>query len=209
VAGNPKPRPRPLRVAALVALPLFAWLAAQASAGHLAGFDLPVRAAVHSHAAPWLTSLMRDVTHIGDSPVLLPLGGLILAYLLNAGRRRAAVRFAVTVLGGEALNELLKLIFHRPRPESIFDVPIPGSYSFPSGHALVSVCFYGALAVLLAARFQSRATRVAVWVAAAAVAALVGLSRVYLGVHYPSDVLGGYAVAVVWLAAVQAYSHPR
>ena len=75
---------------------------------------------------------------------------------------------------------------------------------FPSGHALLSFCLYGVLAAVLAARLKGRRARALVWAAAALLVLLVGLSRLYLGVHYPSDVLAGYAAAFVWVVAVAA-----
>src|ERR1700682_753225 len=117
------------------------------------------------------------------------------------GRRRPAILLVVAAAGAVALDELLKLVFHRPRPEAYFGYPLPSSYSFPSGHAVSSCCFYGVLAAIVTARMRSRAAKSAVWTAAALMAALIGLSRIYLGVHYPSDVVAGYAVAVVWVAA--------
>jgi undecaprenyl-diphosphatase len=101
------------------------------------------------------------------------------------------------------LDQILKLCFHRPRPEAFFGLAIPATYSFPSGHALTATCFYGVLAGLLAARTRPLAGKAGLWALAATLAALIGLSRVYLGVHYPSDVLAGYAAAVVWMAAVR------
>jgi undecaprenyl-diphosphatase len=79
---------------------------------------------------------------------------------------------------------------------------LPSSNSFPSGHAFFAASFFGGLAALLTGRIQSRALRVAVWVTAAVLSLLVGLSRVYLGVHYPSDVLAGFAAAIIWVSAV-------
>jgi len=107
-------------------------------------------------------------------------------------------------LGGEGLNQILKHLFARSRPEAFFGYTLPSSYSFPSGHAVVSCCFYGALAAILTRRMESGAKKLAIWAVAALMAALIGFSRIYLGVHYPSDVLAGYAAAIVWVSAVRA-----
>jgi undecaprenyl-diphosphatase len=98
----------------------------------------------------------------------------------------------------------MKLLFYRPRPEPFFGLASPITHSFPSGHAMVSCCFFGVLAMILAAREPSRARRISIFAAAAILVALMGFSRVYLGFHYPTDVLAGYAAAVVWLAVVRA-----
>src|ERR1700687_1389107 len=116
------------------------------------------------------------------------------------GRNRAAILLVVAAAGAVALDELLKLVFHRARPGAYFGDPLASSYCFPNRHAGFSCCFYGVLAAIVTARMRSRAAKIAVWTAAALMAALIGLSRIYLGVHYPSDVVAGYAVAVVWVA---------
>ncbi|HJT90229.1 MAG TPA: phosphatase PAP2 family protein, partial [Bryobacteraceae bacterium] len=110
----------------------------------------------------------------------------------------------ICALGGQALDEILKLEFRRPRPEAFFGYPEPGSYSFPSGHSVASCCFYGVLAAILTARMRSGARKAGVWTAAGFLVAAIGFSRIYLGVHYPTDVIAGYAAGVVWVAAVRA-----
>jgi undecaprenyl-diphosphatase len=191
--------------AASLAVLLFGWLATQVLRGARQEFDAAVRDTVHAWATPRLTFLMLKVTLSGSELVLVPLGALIVWRLLAAGRRHAAVLLTIASLGGEALNQLLKQMFARPRPsEAFFGYALPQSYSFPSGHALVSCCFFGALAAILTRRNAARVTRYLIWAAAALMAALIGFSRVYLGVHYPSDVLAGYSAAIVWVAAVRA-----
>jgi undecaprenyl-diphosphatase len=97
----------------------------------------------------------------------------------------------------------LKELFARARPQAFFDdYRIPKSFSFPSGHALFAVCFFGGLAVLLSHRLRGRLARILVWAIALVLIFLIGVSRVYLGVHYPTDVLGGFAVGTVWVASV-------
>ena len=88
------------------------------------------------------------------------------------------------------------------RPDPFF-MPKPSTYSFPSGHALISLCFYGLLAGTLTHDMRSKWHRVLVWCAAAVLITLIGLSRVYLGVHWPSDVIAGYAAALIWMGAVR------
>jgi undecaprenyl-diphosphatase len=100
--------------------------------------------------------------------------------------------------GASVLDTVLKLAFHRARPEPYFGYVLPESYSFPSGHALFSFCFFTAGAALLAPRLQHSALRWLVWAVAASLILAIGFSRIYLGVHYPSDVLAGYAVGLIW-----------
>ncbi|HWS52972.1 MAG TPA: phosphatase PAP2 family protein [Pyrinomonadaceae bacterium] len=189
-------------VAAAAALYLFAELAGEVSEGDTRRFDEWALSFVNGFASPPVTSFMRGVTYLGSNEFLLAAGGCALLAFLLAGWRRAAVALAVTMAGAAVLNSVLKLAFRRERPPPFFDTPPPESYSFPSGHALLCFCFYGVLAAVIAARLRGRRPRAFVWAAAALLVALVGLSRLYLGVHYPSDVAAGYAAAFVWVVAV-------
>jgi undecaprenyl-diphosphatase len=189
---------------AALALILFVWLAREVTRGDALRLDTPIRNAVHARSSPPLTAIMRGVSLVGSEVILVPLGAILVWWLVAAKRRRAAVVFAVAALGAEALDQIMKLLFYRPRPEPFFGLASPITHSFPSGHAMVSCCFFGVLAMILAAREPSRARRISIFAAAAILVALMGFSRVYLGFHYPTDVLAGYAAAVVWLAVVRA-----
>ncbi len=186
------------------ALALFVWLSHELAGPEILRFDSSVRNAVHAWASPGLTYFMRAITELGEAPFLIGLGVILVWRLAALGRRRAAVILVVAVAGAEALDGILKLLFRRVRPLAYFGLVQPVTYSFPSGHALVSTIFYGVLAAILTIREPSRARRAAIWTLAALAAGLIGLSRVYLGVHYPSDVLAGYAAAVIWVFAVRA-----
>ncbi len=183
-------------IAALAAALFFAWLASEVARGNTMGFDLAVRGAVHSWASPLLTDAMRGVSELGEPGFAIPLGLLLAANLIWRRRARAAVTLAAAAIGGECLDAILKASFHRVRPAAFFGLPQPEHYSFPSGHAMVSVCFYGTLAAVLAA---GSARKIAYWAFGTGTPLLIGFSRVYLGVHYPTDVFAGYAAAIVWL----------
>jgi undecaprenyl-diphosphatase len=190
--------------AAAAALALFAWLAREILAGQALRFDAAVRQGLHSLASPLLTRAMRGITLLGSEVILAPLGALVTWQLVRIGRRHAAVLFVTAAFGGEALNSILKLVFHRHRPEPFFGYTLPTSFSFPSGHSMVSVCFFGVLAAILTARWERRSRRLAAWISAVVLALAIGASRIYLGVHYPSDVVAGYLAAVIWIGAVRA-----
>jgi len=191
-------------VGAAFALILFGWLANEVWRHETIAFDATVRNAVHGFASPGLTSFFRVVTHFGSELFLVPFGALVVWQLAAAGRRHAAVLFAVAAAGGEALDYILKMLFRRTRPEVFFGYTLPHSYSFPSGHSMLSACFFGVLAAVAAPRFPSLWQKTAIWVTAAASTLLIGLSRIYLGVHYPSDVAAGFAAAVIWVVSVRA-----
>jgi undecaprenyl-diphosphatase len=187
-------------VVAVLALFLFAWIAESVADQHTQRFDLVVRSNIHRHASPTLTRMMIWASFVGGD-------GLAIASILSFGLlayfrwRRAALWIVVTLAGATVLNLALKYAFHRTRPEPYF-VPLPHSYSFPSGHALYSLCFYGVLAALIAGRIRDVYLRVIVWTVAALLILGIGFSRVYLGVHYPSDVVAGYLAATIWVASL-------
>lgn len=191
-------------MAAAAALILFGWLARDVLRHQTIRFDAAVRDGVHSLASPGLTTLFGTITWLGSELFLIPFGALVVWRLAAAGRRQAAVLLVLAAAGGELLDQILKLAFHRGRPASFFGYPLPDSYSFPSGHAMISACFFGVLAAVLTVRMESRGLRVSIWAAAALLALLIGMSRIYLGVHYPSDVAAGYSAAILWVAAVRA-----
>ena len=187
---------------AAAALVLFTWLGREILEGEVLAFDERLRALVHDLASPRLTTLMRAASLYGGPGVLVPAGLVAAVAFLIKGWPRGALLVVVTLAGAGLLNWLLKFSFARVRPASFFDYPLPGSPSFPSGHALYAASVFGGLAVLLTARIQNRLLQLAIWLVAISLILLVGISRVYLGVHYPSDVLAGYAIGIIWVTAV-------
>jgi undecaprenyl-diphosphatase len=188
---------------ALSALLFFAWLAEEMMEGDTARLDSTITSAVHEHAAARLTTVMKVLTMLGSSVVMTPLAILTLAFCYLRREFHALKTLAATFGGALLLEFSLKLAFHRPRPAPFFDLQTPASFSFPSGHALFSFCFFAGLATLLSPRLASQKARLALWSIAIALILGIGLSRIYLGVHYPSDVLAGYAAAIVWVATVK------
>jgi undecaprenyl-diphosphatase len=188
---------------AAVAMGLFVWLGEEVLEGETRAADLWVRTFIHAHAGPGLTSVMIAASRWGAPRVLAILGVAAAVVFLTRGWRRAALLLLAIMAGAGILDALLKQLYGRARPLPLFDFyPSPRSYSFPSGHALFATCFFGGVAVLASHRARSPAVRVGIWLAAFVLAALIGISRIYLGVHYPSDVLGGLAAGTVWVGTV-------
>lgn len=190
-----------LLVAAL-AFALFAWLGRGIVLGVTWPLDTAIRDGIHSIASTRLTRVMIAASLYGGPASLVTLGLVLAAVFLWRGWHRGVLLVVITMAGAGLLDTLLKLMFGRTRPAPFFDYPLPQSLSFPSGHAFFSASFLGGFAVLISGRIRSGALRVLLWVATVGLILLIGFSRVYLGVHYPSDVLAGYAVAVVWVTAV-------
>jgi undecaprenyl-diphosphatase len=193
-------------------LTLFAWLSEEVFEGGLQQFDTAVRMKVHEFFSPQLTRFMQVMTFLGSIRFLTILFAIIVAVWLSKGMKRRAIWLMIAVGGSVILDISLKLSFHRTRPMPFVGIA-PQTYSFPSGHALSSFCFYFVLAGLLCARIQSLAMRIFIWTASAALVFTIGLSRIYLGVHYPTDVIAGYVAAAAWVStllfAVNAQRHAK
>jgi membrane-associated phospholipid phosphatase len=189
-------------IAAGLALGLLSWLGREILAGITPAFDYAIRASLHSVASPGFTSVMIAASRFGGPAWLAPIGVAIAIAFLIRGWKRGALLVLITMAGAGLLDTLLKQTFARVRPAAFFDYPLPLSHSFPSGHAFFAASFFGGLAVLVAGRLHNGLLRAGVWTVTTALILVIGMSRVYLGVHYPSDVLAGYAGAVVWVAAV-------
>lgn len=188
---------------AIATLVFLGWLADEVLDGETRQFDDATRAAVHTLASPSLTLLMRGISFLGSSQFLTV--ATILAILWFAWRKwgREAKLFALTMIGASTLNITLKLAFKRPRPVPFFDLTAPESYSFPSGHSLASCCFFAGLAAILSGRIRHRRLRTIMWTIAIVMFLLIGLSRIYLGVHYTTDVIAGFAAASIWILVVR------
>lgn len=192
---------------AAAAAVLFVWLAEEMLEDETRAFDEGVRTFVQQHSGPMLTSLMSTMTLLGSTLILIvfSVSALIIFFWLKW--QHVAILFAMTMLGAFVLNATLKFSFHRTRPVPFFGLTAPSSYSFPSGHALYSLCFYGTLAALITVRLKRRMIQLALWLLAALLIVVIGFSRIYLGVHYPSDVLAGYAASLVWVCTIAFGDH--
>lgn len=186
---------------------LFWWFSSEVFEGETLAFDESVRQMVLRFATPAITSGMVVLSFLGKLLFFAILGVPLAALFFYLGWRRDLALFAITMAGEILLNILLKGLFERVRPEAFFGYELPASFSFPSGHALGAFCFYGILAWLLTARIKNPWL---IWGTRAATLILVlaiGFSRIYLGVHYASDVFAGYLAAVIWLTSVAIGDH--
>lgn len=190
-------------VLAAVLLYAFAELAGNVMTGTGFVFDSAWMSALHQLASPWLTSAMRLITHSASFLTTAGLAlGLSLHWWRQDGRRVDAIVLCVALAGSAALGQGLKALFARPRPQLFAWLTAARGWSFPSGHTLNAVILAGLLTRLVGRRLR-RWRRVVLGICIGLWVVLVGLSRVYLGVHYPSDVLasltiGGLCLLLVW-----------
>jgi undecaprenyl-diphosphatase len=190
-------------LAAIGMLVFLGWLTDQVFEGDMRQFDDVTRATVHTFASPTLTLFMRFMSFVGSTLFLtLATAGVIVWFALRRWGREAKL-FALTMIGASLLNLTLKLTFQRPRPVPFFNLTAPESFSFPSGHSLASCCFFAGLAAILSGRIKRRRPRTIIWVIATTMFLLIGLSRIYLGVHYTTDVIAGFSSALIWILVVR------
>lgn len=181
-------------------LSVFVTLARRVVAQQAFSFDQAILTELARIASPALTRFMLFVSDTAAPIVLVPLA-LFLAVLWWRRKRADWFALVVSILGSFALNEMIKRVFDRARPDLFPHLQVAHGYSFPSGHSQAALAFYGVLAYLLARRVRP-ALRPVIYGLAALWIILVGLSRNYLEVHYPSDVLAAFAIALPWVLAV-------
>lgn len=149
----------------------------------------------------WLADMARDISALGSAEVVAALTAAVLGYMIIAGRIGPALFIMLSVGAGTLGGYALKLFFERVRPHHVVDAEgIILNTSFPSGHAMLAALFYLTLGVILARGEPRRWLRLYVLAVAAVITTLVGVSRVYLGVHRPTDVAAGWAVGAGWVA---------
>ncbi len=188
---------------AIALLWLFAVLTEEVFDKEFSNFDNNFELGVHRLANPTLDFIFNFFTTIGGIAGIVILTVLTFGLLAVQKHFRSAWVLAIVVGGGVLINQVLKLLFHRPRPE-LWDIvsPRPNTFSFPSGHATASLCYFGCL-IWLGWRFIQPQLWRTLWTILMVVAILlVGLSRVYFGVHYPTDVLAGWISGSFWLITV-------
>lgn len=176
----------------------FAELGEHVREGGTQTFDIAVLRWVQAHHSPTLTALAVELTYLGTGTVVLTIVGVAALFLWHTAHRHSARLLLAAVAGNIILNGVLKLYFDRPRP-SVFAWQAPAmSSSFPSGHAMSATVCYGTVAYLVA-RLQKHGWSRALTLTAAVIMILsICATRVYLGVHYPSDVIAGIIIGLAW-----------
>ncbi len=171
---------------------------------------IAVRAATEGHdlARDALRRLMLDVTTLGNNGLLTMIALLTVGFLIVAGKKRLSGLLAIGIVSGVAASALLKLAYGRARPDVVAHLVSVDTASFPSGHAMNSAVVYLAIAVMLARSQRQRGARIYILGVGMGLTLLIGLSRIYLGVHWPTDVLVGWIFGASW-AALIAYAGAR
>lgn len=171
--------------------------------GTFTHFDLAIRKWVVSVQSPLLTSIFLSATWLGSTVQLFVLGSMVVLTFIWLRQWRLLGLFLLAMIGQITLHLGFKALFAIQRPEPLINnYVIDDSYSFPSGHAIAATSFFGFLALFLLQRFKSTGLRVSISFLATAVIFLICFSRIYIGVHRPSDVLAGFIAGAIWIAAL-------
>jgi undecaprenyl-diphosphatase len=187
------------------ALLLFAELVDKVAEGETRAFDEALLLALRDPinlsepvGPAWLRIMFRDITSLGGYAVVTLITLAVIGYLLMDGKRGAALWVLASVGGGAVLSSLLKLGIDRPRPDLVAHLVEVNTASFPSGHATLAAVTYLTLGALLSRVEARRRAKIYVLTVALALTFLIGISRIYLGVHWPTDVVAGWCVGSAW-----------
>jgi undecaprenyl-diphosphatase len=182
----------------------FAGIATAVAGGHLEGFDRDLMLALrtgdaHEPIGPkWVETFFLDITGLGSNAIIILIALAATGFVLIERKRGLALLMLAAVGGGMILNNLLKFAFDRARPDLVAHTVEVSTTSFPSGHAMLSAIAYLTLGALLARTQNRGAARIFILALGIAMTAVVGVSRVYLGVHWPSDVIAGWCAGGAW-----------
>jgi len=188
---------------AVVLILAFAALAGEMLEGETRAFDMVVLRAAQSlrEDRPWVTEAMRDFSGLGSTVVLTLLTGVSVGYLALVSTRTSVFLVATSVISGSICVSVFKAAFGRARPDTAYAELVATGLSFPSGHATMSAVVFLTLGTLVASTRTLWIERIYIFCAAALMTVLVGLSRIALGVHWATDVLGGWAFGTGWAIA--------
>ncbi|WOV84174.1 phosphatase PAP2 family protein [Sporosarcina jeotgali] len=184
-------------VSCLVLAAVFGYVASSIGNGSIVQFDTPIINFVQGAEAPWLTNVMKLFTFIGSTKAVLAISLITLGLLLYFRQKAQTILFLIVISGTAALNLVLKLFFQRARPDLNRLIEISG-YSFPSGHTMMATSLYIILAFILW-RNAKNSGRILYVIASFSMIFMICVSRIYLGVHYPSDIAGGISASTFWL----------
>jgi undecaprenyl-diphosphatase len=189
---------------ALVATWIFVQIAGEVSVGRTQAFDVAVLRYIETHHSPALDKAMLEITFLGTGLIVMTIVLVSGMFLWLTKHKHSALLLIVATAGGILLNNLLKASFDRPRPQVFEWGQHTVSSSFPSGHAMSAAVAYMTVAYLAARLQRRRISRVLTLLAATTIVVLIAVSRLYLGVHYPSDVAAGVVVGIAWAAFCMA-----
>lgn len=172
---------------------LFVYIVNRIYKDNIYRFDNQIYKTIVIFMNPAVTKILKVLTHFGDWMIMIPISiGIIIK------SRKCGILVSINLISIFILNQTMKLIFNRPRPEGNRLIEVSG-YSFPSGHSMVSMAFYGLLIYLVYKNIKNRKLKYIICVLLTLLIMVIGVSRIYLGVHYATDVMGGFLISLAYL----------
>lgn len=181
------------------ALLCFAYVAYQVSSGRILSFDETITHWVYTHRTPLLNSIWIPITYLGNWQTITLLGILLLLY--KGTRKNIGIPFTIISLSSTVLYKVVKTVFQRPRPDIAVRIIEQGGFSFPSGHSMNGIVCFGILIYLIRRYCRNRKLADGLTAFLILLIAAIGFSRVYVGVHYPTDIIGGWSLGLAYLLA--------
>lgn len=179
-----------------ICLAIFIFILINILNGNIANFDNDIYTVISSLKSNFMTSFLKTITRFADEEPLILIAIICLIAIKN---RKIGASIVVNLASSAFVNHLIKEIVQRPRPPMEFRMVEESSFSFPSGHAMTGATFYGLIIYFILKNVKNKKLRNTICVVLSLLIFLIGMSRIYLGVHYASDVLAGFAVAIVYL----------
>ena len=191
---------------ALAALVLagIGWLVTGTYREYPLAFDTAIRTAIRQMRSPMWASLFLTFTKFGSTIYLAIIGSAAGIVFIFMRWFRPLFLLILVMSGQAALHHGFKWLIARPRPSALINYPTAESFSYPSGHAVASLCLYFTIAWIVTSQIETSAIKAGIWITAVVLVVLIGMSRVYIGIHYPTDVLAGFLGAMIWTAAVMS-----
>lgn len=166
-------------------------------------FDNSIQSAIYSLRNPIATKIMATASFLGSKEFLFAISVILIIFFLAKNKKRTAITYTTILLLTAGLNNIIKLLIHRGRPD-LLPLEKTSFYSFPSGHSMNSLVFYGLLAYFAYHYTRNKKVGIIVWIIALAIVVMIGFSRIYLGAHYPTDVIAGFVAGIFILASAIA-----
>lgn len=186
-------------IISLISLIVFIFLATKIStADGGIYFDLTLISTIHENINPAIKSFMIAISFIGSAKFYFIIAPFLILYLVKKKHKIELFALVISILGSVLINHLLKISFERIRPLEFFLVE-QGGFSFPSGHSMNTLSFYGMSTYLYLRNKKLDSKKLLIWLITIVFIGLMGLSRIYLGVHWPTDIIAGYSAGFIWL----------
>ena len=185
-----------------ISLSVFIFLLINVLSDNISDFDTSIYNVIMSLKSDFMTFIMKAITRFGDAETLILIAIICLIFIKS---KKISGSIAINLASVGLMNYILKKIIQRPRPPLEFRMVEESSFSFPSGHAMASMAFYGLIIYFINKNMKNNKLKKVICIILSILIFLIGMSRIYLGVHYASDVIAGFAISIVYLVLYITY----